>query len=90
MQTFLTTLKKGVPRAIDRAQAFSRRYPWYLKLDIRKYFDSVDHGIALELLKRKILVITDLGDRQCVGWVERVSRWVSLASQPFRSPYLFV
>ncbi len=37
-----------------------------------------------------ILVVTDLGERQCVGWVERVSRWVSLAFQPFRAPCLFV
>ena len=36
------------------------------------------------------LVVTDLGERQCVGRVERVPCWVSLASQPFRAPYLFV
>ena len=36
------------------------------------------------------LVVTDWGERQCVGWVERVSCRVSLASQPFRTPYLFV
>ncbi len=43
---------KGVPMALARAQKFARQYTWYLKLDVRKYFDSIDHEIVLELLKR--------------------------------------
>lgn len=41
---------KGMHAAVLHAQSFTRRYPWYLKLDVRKYFDSVDHRIMLELL----------------------------------------
>lgn len=44
---------KGVHRALRRAQKFSRQYAWYLKLDIRKYFDSIDHDITIRLLCRR-------------------------------------
>ncbi len=44
---------KGQHKAIHRAQAFSNKYEWYLKLDVKKYFDSIDHMIALKLLCRR-------------------------------------
>ena len=44
---------KGNRKALDRAQRFSRRFPWYLKLDIRKYFDSIDHADLMDGLARK-------------------------------------
>ena len=44
---------KGNRKAIARAQHFSRKYSWYLKLDVRKYFDSIDHGILIDLLERR-------------------------------------
>jgi RNA-directed DNA polymerase len=43
---------KGVHAALTRAQAFTRRYPWYLKLDVRKFFDSVHHGVLKAQLAR--------------------------------------
>jgi hypothetical protein len=45
--------RKGNLKALARARQFARRHSWYLKLDISKYFDSIDHGIALTLLKRR-------------------------------------
>ena len=45
---------KGTVKAIHRCQYFIRRYSWYLKMDIKKYFDSIDHTIALERLAHKI------------------------------------
>jgi retron-type reverse transcriptase len=39
---------KGLHRAIERARHFSGRFGWYLKMDVRKYFDSIDHLIALK------------------------------------------
>ena len=39
---------KGLDGAIARAVCFSRRGDWYLKMDVRKYFDSIHH----EVLKR--------------------------------------
>ena len=41
---------KGVHRAIERYQQFSRRHRYALKCDIKKYFPSMDH----EILKREI------------------------------------
>lgn len=44
---------KGSHRAVQRAQTFARRNSWFLKLDIRKYFDSLDHDVAMTLLRRR-------------------------------------
>ena len=44
---------KGLHKAITRAQEFSRQYQWYLKLDIRSYFGSIDHKILNRLLARR-------------------------------------
>jgi len=44
---------KGMHAAVLRAQEFTRQSPWYLKLDIRKYFDSIDHATLLTLLERR-------------------------------------
>jgi retron-type reverse transcriptase len=45
---------KGVHKALKKAQTYSGNYLWYLKLDIRKYFDSIDHGIMIHLISRRI------------------------------------
>lgn len=44
---------KGLHAAVRRAQFFARRFPWYLKLDVHRYFDSVDHEVLLALLGRR-------------------------------------
>lgn len=43
---------KGTYAALKRAQYFNKRYPWFLKLDFRKYFDSLDHDILKKQLCR--------------------------------------
>jgi retron-type reverse transcriptase len=45
---------KGSHRALQRAQEFLRRNDWVLKLDIKKYFFTIDHEILLRDLARKI------------------------------------
>jgi len=45
---------KGTHAAIDRAKKFCKNNTWYLKLDIRKYFDSIDHLILMDMLARRI------------------------------------
>ena len=57
---------KGREAALMRAQHFSRRYGWYLKLDIRKYFDSINHGVLRTQLERR------LKDRGVLGILERI------------------
>ncbi len=43
---------KGSHKAVRRAQSFLRRSEFYLKADVSKFFQSVDHGILRQLLRR--------------------------------------
>lgn len=43
---------KGQYAALARAKLFCKRYPWYLKLDVRKYFDSISHFVLNQQLLR--------------------------------------
>ncbi len=52
--SYANRLGKGTHRALDRAQDYSRRYPYVLQCDIRQFFPSVDHAILRGLLARKI------------------------------------
>lgn len=52
---------KGTHRAVERFEIFSRKVTenhrkqgFALKCDIRKFFDSIDHGILLSLVAKKI------------------------------------
>ncbi len=52
--TYACRMGKGSHAAVRRAQDFSRRFEWFLKCDIRGYFENVDHGVLKTLLLRKI------------------------------------
>jgi retron-type reverse transcriptase len=52
--SYACRLKKGTHRAVDRCQAFARRYRYVLKADIRKFFPSVDHAVLLDLLAKRL------------------------------------
>ncbi len=43
---------KGAHSAVKRCQAFTRRFGYYLKCDIRKFFESIDHDILKSILQR--------------------------------------
>ncbi len=45
---------KGVSAALYRAKKYARKYKYYLKLDIKKYFPSIDHSILKGLVRKKI------------------------------------
>jgi RNA-directed DNA polymerase len=45
---------KGSLAAIQRAQEHTRRYSWYLKMDMAAYFASIDHQVLKGLLRRRI------------------------------------
>jgi hypothetical protein len=51
--TFACRRGKGREAAVERAMRFAGHHPWFLKLDFRKYFHSIDHQRLLELLARK-------------------------------------
>ncbi|MBW1803111.1 MAG: RNA-dependent DNA polymerase, partial [Deltaproteobacteria bacterium] len=52
--TYACRKNKGTHRAIKRAQGFCRRHHYFLKLDIQKFFDSVDHDVLKTMLRNKI------------------------------------
>ena len=45
---------KGVHRAVDRYQGWSRRYCYALKLDVASYFPSIDHRLLNGVLERHL------------------------------------
>ncbi len=86
---------KGTHRAIKRAQYFSRRYSFFLKLDVRKFFDTIDHIILKQLIRRKIkdaefLRLVDLFIDHPVPWTEpgKGIPIGNLTSQHFANYYL--
>ena len=66
--SFATRKGKGVHAAVFRAQHFLRGHAFYLKTDIEKFFDSVNHDILLDILARKIK------DRPLLDVCEKVIR----------------
>jgi len=45
---------KGTHRAVDRAQAFLRRYAYCMKTDIVRFFPNVDHQVMFEVLSHSV------------------------------------
>jgi RNA-directed DNA polymerase len=57
---------KGSHHAIKRCQQFTKKSKYYLKCDIRKYFDSVDHAVLRKTLQKLIK------DDQMMGLIDKV------------------
>ena len=57
---------KGTQAAVLRAFGFTRRYRYFLKMDLKKYFDSIDHDVLKMMLRRF------LKDRRVCGMFEAV------------------
>lgn len=64
--TYACRAGKGQLAAVRRAQVFARRYAYFLKCDIRKFFDSVPHEGIEEMLRRKIK------DRRVIAWLMKI------------------
>ncbi len=91
--TFACRRGKGRITALLRAREFAGRWPYYLKLDIRKYFDSVPHAELVSRLHMR------LKDHRLLTLLERIIRGFrgslgcglpigSLTSQHFANFYL--
>ncbi len=63
--TYACRLGKGNWAAVQRAQEQARRWPWFLKLDVRSYFASIDHAVLKRQIRRRIkgAGVLDLVDR---------------------------
>ncbi|MGM9688375.1 MAG: RNA-directed DNA polymerase [Alloprevotella sp.] len=51
--TYATRKGKGVYAALDKAVEAMSRYTYSVKLDFRKYYDTVDHSVLKCMLRRK-------------------------------------
>jgi RNA-directed DNA polymerase len=93
VDTFACRIGKGREAAIQRAQHFTRNAEWFLKLDVRKYFDSVPHARLLAFLEcrfndRRLL---DLFNRIIMAYRSELGVGLpigSLTSQHFANFYL--
>ncbi len=84
---------KGTYAALDRAGFFNRRYDYFLKLDVRKYFDSIHHGVVRSQLCRlfKDDTLLCIFDRILDSYEADTGRGVpigNLTSQYFANHYL--
>ncbi|MCB1859865.1 MAG: RNA-dependent DNA polymerase [Gammaproteobacteria bacterium] len=52
--SYANRVEKGSHAALDRAQRFARRCRYVLQCDVRQFFPSIDHGVLLQILQRKI------------------------------------
>jgi hypothetical protein len=64
--SYANRVGKGVHQALDRCQAFARRYRYALQCDVRQFFPSVDHAILRAILARK------LDDPQVMWLIDRI------------------
>lgn len=53
-ETYACRYGKGSHRAISKAIGYVRKYKYVLKVDIKKYFFTIDHEILLSKLQKKI------------------------------------
>jgi retron-type reverse transcriptase len=73
--SYATRKGKGTHKAIEQARQYLKNNKWYLKMDISKYFDSIDHSVLKRILQRQIKdtnildlcarIIAKGGDGQC-------------------------
>lgn len=51
--SYASRLNKGTYAGLKKAAEYQKKYKWYLKLDIKKYFDTIDHKILKSQLCRR-------------------------------------
>ncbi|MBL7791237.1 MAG: hypothetical protein JNK77_02850 [Saprospiraceae bacterium] len=84
---------KGVHAALNRAKVFTKSYNWFLKLDVRKFFDSIHHEVLKNQLRRmfKDWRVLDLLEKIIDSYEASPQRGLpigNLSSQYFANHYL--
>ena len=91
--TYATRKGKGVYAALDKAVKAMSRYEYSVKLDFRKYYDSIDHAVLKENLRRRfkdkelLLLFDKIIDTYCVTEGKGLPIG-NLTSQYFANAYL--
>ncbi len=52
--SYANRVGKGTHRALDRAQAFARRFRYVLQCDVEQFFPAIDHQVLRATLARKV------------------------------------
>jgi len=91
--TYACRVGRGRIRALSRAEQFAASRPFFLKLDIRKYFDSISQDVLLTRLarlfkERRLLALFERIVRRFRGQAGRGLPIGSLTSQHFANFYL--
>lgn len=50
--SYASRIGKGTYKAIERARKFAAKYDWFVKLDVRSFFSSIDHNVMMNMLCR--------------------------------------
>lgn len=93
--SYACRIGKGTFKSLDRAYEFAGRYRWFVKMDVRKYFDNIRH-IALKQQLAKMFkddgllrLLNKIIDSYSVG-EDRGLPIGNLTSQYFANHYLSV
>jgi retron-type reverse transcriptase len=91
--TFACRPGKGPLEASQWVQYCTRRFPWYVKMDIKSYFNSIHHNRLIRILERRIKgkEVHKLISRIIESYRESPGRGLpigSLTSQHFANYYL--
>jgi hypothetical protein len=71
--SYASRIGKGTYAALERAKCFDKQYKWFLKLDFRKYFDSLDHSVIKNQLpelfkdRRLLEIFESIIDSYCAN-----------------------
>ena len=52
--SYANRVGKGTHRALDKAQAYARRFTYVLQCDVRQFFPSIDHAILQNILQSRL------------------------------------
>ena len=93
--SFASRPGKGTYSALDKAKEYQRHNRWFLKLDVCKYFESIDHTILKQQLYRRfkdknvLLIFDQIIDSYSTA-AEKSLPIGNLTSQYFANHYLSV
>ena len=91
--SYACSKRRGQHAAVRRAMSYARQNGFFLKMDIRKYFDSIDQGILRRQVRRKFkdARVLELFDRILASYQTAPSKGLpigNLTSQHFANFYL--
>ncbi|MCL2598191.1 MAG: RNA-directed DNA polymerase [Paludibacter sp.] len=91
--TYATRIDKGTYAALDRARTAMKKYQYVVKLDVRKYFDSILHEVLLKKLNHifKDKKLLDIFQQIIASYETKPNQGIpigNLSSQYFANYYL--